>query len=113
MSQDDLQVVKSQMDQEAEIMKQSMARQVAAEEAAQEAEEDSPSGEPRESPLRTASTAARGMSCLSHGLQGQISISGPCWKVFCAADSPPMFAAMMASACMSLKRLLLTLYESC
>ncbi len=47
------------MDQEAEIMKQSMARQEAAQQAAPQ-EEDEQAG-----PLRTASSGARGM-CLEH-----------------------------------------------
>ena len=47
------------MDQEAEIMKQSMARQEAAQQAAPQ-EEDEQAG-----PLRTASSGARGM-CLKH-----------------------------------------------
>ena len=54
-----LQVVKTQMDQEAEIMKQSMARQEAAQQAAPQ-EEDEQAG-----PLRTASSGARGL-CLKH-----------------------------------------------
>ncbi|DBB15358.1 TPA: hypothetical protein ACH3X3_003603 [Trebouxia sp. C0006] len=49
------QVVKTQMDQEAEIMKQSMARQEAAQQAAPQ-EEDEQAG-----PLRTASSGARGL----------------------------------------------------
>ncbi|KAL0023530.1 hypothetical protein WJX79_008642 [Trebouxia sp. C0005] len=51
----DWQVVKTQMDQEAEIMKQSMARQEAAQQAVPQ-EEDEQAG-----PLRTASSAARGL----------------------------------------------------
>jgi hypothetical protein len=54
-----MQVVKTQMDQEAEIMKQSMARQEAAQQAAPQ-EEDEQAG-----PLKTASSGARGM-CLKH-----------------------------------------------
>ena len=54
-----LQVVKTQMDQEAEIMKQSMARQEAAQQAAPQ-EDDEQAG-----PLRTASSGARGL-CLKH-----------------------------------------------
>ncbi len=51
-----MQVVKTQMDQEAEIMKQSMAT---AQQAAPQ-EEDEQAG-----PLRTASSGARGI-CLKH-----------------------------------------------
>ena len=54
-----LQVVKTQMDQEAEIMKQSMARQEAAQQTAPH-EDDEQAG-----PLRTASSGARGL-CLKH-----------------------------------------------
>ena len=52
-----VQVVRTQMDQEAEIMKQSMARQEAAQAAAaEETEKEEDSAEP----LRTVSSGARG-----------------------------------------------------
>ena len=56
-----IQVVKSQMDQEADIMKQSMARQEAAQAAAEEAGKEEE--EPGAGPLRTVSSGARGVAC--------------------------------------------------
>ena len=54
-----MKVVKSQMDQEAEIMKQSMARRDAAQAAAEEVEGEE---EPQQ-PIRTVSSGGRGRMC--------------------------------------------------